>query len=74
MTIGNDYVIINKKRGEHMPILIVLGIVGIFGANSFIESCQTNAKPKTTNTMERMSSEMIGKSKRECRKILRRYR
>lgn len=57
-----------------MPILILFGIFAGYGAISFVQSCKTNARPKNKSQSEHMTDQMIGKSKRECRKILRHYR
>lgn len=57
-----------------MPILILFGIFAGYGAISFVQSCKTNARPKTKTQSEYMTDQMIGKSKSECRKILRHYR
>ena len=57
-----------------MPILILFGIFAGYGAISFVQSCKTNARPRNKSQSEYMTDQMIGKSKRECRKILRHYR
>lgn len=56
-----------------MPILILLGFATIYGIKS-IHNNVNKSSAHTTNQMDRMLNEMIGKSKRECRKILRKYR
>ena len=57
-----------------MPLLIVLGLLAGYGSYKFVMSCKTEAKPKINSQLENMTNEMIGKSKSECRKILRKYR
>lgn len=57
-----------------MPVLILLGIFAGYGAVKFVQSCQTPAQPRGKTKSEQMTNEMIGKSKRECRRILRHYR
>lgn len=57
-----------------MPILILFGIFAGYGAISFVQSCQRPAPPKTSSQREQMTNEMIGKSKSECRRILRKYK
>lgn len=57
-----------------MPLLIVLGLLAGYGSYRFATSCKTEAKPKSNSQLENMTNEMIGKSKSECRKILRKYR
>lgn len=56
-----------------MPILILLGIAGIYGVMCFKESTEKPAPPMSRDKLDRMTSEMIGKSKKECRKILKKY-
>lgn len=56
-----------------MPILILLGIAGICGVICFKESTEKTAPPISHNQREQITSEMIGKSKKECRKILKKY-
>jgi hypothetical protein len=62
------------KERDYMPFLIVLGILAGYGIYGFTNSCKTDTKPKSKNQIENMTNEMIGKSKKECRKILRKYR
>ena len=57
-----------------MPILILFGIFAGYGAISFVQSCKSNEKPRTKTQSEHMTDQKIGKSKSECRKILRHYR
>ena len=57
-----------------MPILIICGILAGCGVVGFVNSCKTNAKPKSKTQSEYIADQMIGKSKSECKKILRRYR
>lgn len=57
-----------------MPLLIVLGLLAGYGSYRFVNFCKTEAKPKSNSQLENMTNEMIGKSKSECRKILRKYR
>ena len=57
-----------------MLLLIVLGLLAGYGSYRFVMSCKTEAKPKSNSQLENMTNEMIGKSKSECRKILRKYR
>lgn len=57
-----------------MPLLIVLGLLVGCGVYGIAESSKPQAKPKSRSQIENMENEMIGKSKSECRKILRKYR
>ena len=57
-----------------MPILILCGILAGYGTISFVQSCKTDAKPRTKIQSDYMADQMIGKSKAECRRILRHYR
>ena len=56
-----------------MPLLILLGIASIYGVVCLKESTEKPAPPMNHNQREQMSAEMIGKSKKECRKILKKY-
>lgn len=57
-----------------MPILIILGIFAGYGAVSFVQSCKSDSKPRNKAQSDLIADQMIGKSKSECRKILRQYR
>lgn len=57
-----------------MPMLIVLGLLSGCGIYGVVSSCQTPAQPRGKTKSEQMTNDMIGKSKSECRKILRKYR
>jgi len=58
-----------------MQLLIILGIVAIAGGITAYENrAPRNTKPHTHSEMDSMLREMTGKSKRECRAILRKYR
>ncbi|MCD7774037.1 MAG: hypothetical protein LUH40_00440 [Clostridiales bacterium] len=57
-----------------MPVLILLGIFGAYGAADIYENSTKNQTPYTSEDLNKMMKEMTGKSKREARKILRRYR
>lgn len=57
-----------------MPILVVLGIFSIYGVVSFVDSCKADAPPRDKKQSDYIADQMIGKSKRECRRIIRRYR
>lgn len=57
-----------------MPVLILLGIFAGYGAINLVQACQKSAPPIIGSQSEQIANEMIGKSKKECRKILRKYR
>ncbi len=57
-----------------MPVLIILGILGVYGGAKFADSCSKPAPPRNETLNEKISREMIGKSKAECRRILKKYR
>lgn len=57
-----------------MPLLIVLGILSGCCVYGIVNSCKSQAQPRGKTKSEQMTNEMIGKSKSECRKILRKYR
>lgn len=56
-----------------MPVLILLGIASIYGTICFKDATEKPVPPMSHNQQKQMASEMIGKSKRECRKILKKY-
>lgn len=57
-----------------MPVIILLGIFGISGAIDLFNTCCTKAPVYDKNEMDNMLGQMVGKSKREARKIARMYR
>lgn len=57
-----------------MPLLIVLGLLAGCGVYGIVNFCKTPAQPRGKTKSEQMTNEMIGKSKSECRKILRKYK
>ena len=54
-----------------MPIIIILGILAGAGAIAYAE--RDRGCHYTNNDMDNMLKDMTGKSKKECRKILKRY-
>lgn len=54
-----------------MPLIIIIGILAVCGAAGAAGA--DRHKRYTHNDTENMLIEMTGKSKRECRKILKRY-
>lgn len=56
-----------------MPVLILLGIASVCGAICFKKSTEKQSPPISHNQREQITSEMIGKSKKDCRKILKKY-
>lgn len=67
-------ILFNIEEREDMPLLIVLGLLVGCGVYGIAESRKPQANPKSSSQIENMANEMIGKSKSECRKILRKYR
>lgn len=57
-----------------MPILILLGIGAFYLVVSLYNTCTTNTKPYSNDELDSMLSQMVGKSKKECRKILKQHR
>ena len=51
-----------------MPLLIIMGILAAVGVGGAVT--KDKGKKYTNNDMENMLIEMTGKSKRECKKIL----
>jgi len=54
-----------------MPLIIIIGILAVYGAAGAAGA--DRHKHYTHNDTENMLIEMTGKSKRECRKILKRH-
>ena len=54
-----------------MPIIIILGILAVCGVAG--HAGRDRKKIYYHSDMEKMLCDMTGKSKRECRKILKRY-
>lgn len=57
-----------------MPVIILLGIFGISGAIDLFNTCSKKALVHDKSEMDNMLGQMVGKSKREARKIARMYR
>ena len=57
-----------------MPIIILVAALAVYGAANVHDTTTKNKKPFTSNELDDMLGQMIGKSKKECRKILRKYR
>ena len=55
-----------------MPIIIILGILAVYGVAGHAE--RDRKKTYTRNETHNMLCEMIGKSQKEKRQILKRYR
>ncbi|MCD7811729.1 MAG: hypothetical protein LUG91_07760 [Ruminococcus sp.] len=54
-----------------MSFLIVLGILGIYGSAKIYENSTRNTHVRTPEETEKLMLQMVGKSKRDARKILR---
>ena len=57
-----------------MPIIVLIAVLAIYGAANIHDTSAKNKKAFTEKELDRMLNEMIGKSKKECRKIIKRYR
>lgn len=58
-----------------MPVLILLGIFLIWSVVGGLRgSCTKAAPPRSGEDIERMLGQMIGKSKKEARRIVRNYK
>lgn len=57
-----------------MPIIIIVIALVIYGAANIHNTNTTNQKPFTAEELEQMLGEMVGKSKKECRKILKNHK
>ncbi|MCD7892005.1 MAG: hypothetical protein LUG26_09845 [Ruminococcus sp.] len=54
-----------------MSFLIVLGILGVYGSAKIYENSTRNTHVRTHGENEKLMLQMVGKSKRDARKILR---
>ena len=57
-----------------MPIIILLGIFGFIGAIDLFKTCSKKAPIHNKKELDNMLGQMVGKSKRDARKIARMYR
>ena len=57
-----------------MPLLIILGILLVYGISALVDALTPEAPPRCHETMEKISREMVGKSAKECRDVLKKYR
>lgn len=57
-----------------MPVIILLGIFAIKGVINLFDTCSKKAPIHNKNEIDDMLRQMVGKSEREARKIVRMYR
>ena len=58
-----------------MPVIILLVILAIYGAaNIYTNTGSKNTKAFTSQELDKMLGEMVGKSKKDARKVLRKYK
>ncbi len=57
-----------------MPILFLLGAGAIWAGFSIYENTCNKAPAHDAQTLEEISKQMTGKTKKECARILRQYR
>lgn len=57
-----------------MPVIILLGIFAVWGAVDLCETCSKKVPPRSSDEMEEVLGQMVGKSHKEARKIWRNYR
>jgi len=56
-----------------MPILIIIGILSVWLVIWLKDKLTPPCRAFTPEEIKRMSSEMVGKSKSECNRIIQRY-
>lgn len=56
-----------------MPVLVLFGIFSFYGIIKLTEDNHKSNRTYSKNDTEKMLVSMIGKSKKECRKIARRH-
>ena len=54
-----------------MPLLIVLGVLAIFLISELFDASFKSKKVFTSKELETMTLQMVGKSEKECKRILR---
>lgn len=57
-----------------MPVLILLGFLVVWIVVSLYKNCGKNTRPYSHDELEQMLDQMVGKSEKECKEILNRYR
>ena len=56
-----------------MPILIILGILVIWAIIGIKDKMTPHCRAFTPEEIKQMNSEMVGKSKSECNRIIQKY-
>lgn len=56
-----------------MPVIIILGILLIWGIFWLKDKLTPPCRPFTPDEIRQMNSEMAGKSKSECKRIIQKY-
>lgn len=56
-----------------MPLLILIAIGAILIGKSFYDSCTKNHHVFTGEELDATNREMVGKSQKECRQIIKKY-
>lgn len=56
-----------------MPLLILIAIGAILIGKSFYDSCTRNNHAFTTEELNAMNKEMVGRSQKECRQIIKNH-
>lgn len=56
-----------------MPLLILIAIGAILIGKSFYDGCTKNHHVFTGEELDTMNREMVGKSQKECRQIIKKY-
>ena len=57
-----------------MPIIFLLAVLVIYGAANIHTNTNKNSKAHTSKDLNNMLGEMVGKSKKDARKVLKKYK
>lgn len=57
-----------------MPVLILLGFLVVWIIVSSHKACSKNTHPYSHDELEQMLEQMVGKSEKDCKKILKHYK
>lgn len=57
-----------------MPVIFLLAVLVIYGAANIHTDTTKNTKAHTGKELDNMLGEMVGKSKKDARKVLKKYR
>lgn len=57
-----------------MPLLILLGILLVWGAIALYNACSKKSPPYSHEDLDKMLGQMVGKSKKDANRIFKSYK